>query len=256
MRLFKSMISAFLMYLKIPMPRIAWTAENRSYALCFFPLIGVLIGILLLLWRTLCAMLSLSPLLCGVGSVLVPILVTGGIHLDGFCDVNDARASYADREKQCAILSDPHIGAFAVIKLCMYLMLQAALMAELTKHAASIVALGFILSRSLSGLTAVTFRAAKKTGTLQAFVSPAHKKVTILSLISTAALVSIGMLCIRPALAIAALLGAGLSVGCYKRMAYRNFGGITGDTAGWFLQVCEMTLLISTVLTEKIMMGG
>lgn len=64
------------------------------------------------------------------------------------------------------------------------------------------------------------------------------------------------MLCIRPALAIAALLGAGLSVGCYKRMAYRNFGGITGDTAGWFLQVCEMTLLISTVLTEKIMMGG
>jgi adenosylcobinamide-GDP ribazoletransferase len=37
----------------------------------------------------------------------------------------------------------------------------------------------------------------------------------------------------------------------YKSIALREFGGFTGDLAGWFLQVCELVILASLVLTEK-----
>ncbi|MCD8323673.1 MAG: adenosylcobinamide-GDP ribazoletransferase, partial [Clostridiales bacterium] len=44
------MAVAFSMYSKIPVPQIKWTKENMRYALCFFPLVGVVTGALVWLW--------------------------------------------------------------------------------------------------------------------------------------------------------------------------------------------------------------
>ncbi len=54
------------------------------------------------------------------GFALIPVWITGGIHLDGYADTCDALSSYGDREKKLEILKDPHCGAFAVIRLCSY----------------------------------------------------------------------------------------------------------------------------------------
>ena len=145
------------MYSRIPMPKIEWKEENRRYALGFFPLVGAVIGGLLILWRkSNGSKLCIGQFLFASAAAFLPIVVTGGIHLDGFCDANDARASYGDKQKKLEIMSDPHIGSFAVIKLCIYLIMQTALCSQvysLGKRTA-VVALSFVLSRSLSGLTA------------------------------------------------------------------------------------------------------
>lgn len=44
----------------------------------------------------------------------MPLLVTGGIHIDGFSDTMDALSSHAERQKKLEIMDDPHIGAFGV----------------------------------------------------------------------------------------------------------------------------------------------
>ena len=45
-RIWNSFKIAFSMYSRIPMPRSEWTDENKSYAMCFFPWIGAVIGLL------------------------------------------------------------------------------------------------------------------------------------------------------------------------------------------------------------------
>ena len=50
MKCLESLIVAFSMYSKIPMPQITWTKENMKNTLCYFPLIGAVIGALLWLW--------------------------------------------------------------------------------------------------------------------------------------------------------------------------------------------------------------
>ncbi len=253
MKILKSLASAFLMYSRIPMPQVEWKEENRRYALCFFPLIGAVIGALFLLWQYVCKMFNAGDLLKGAVSAVIPLVVTGGIHMDGFCDVIDANSSCADREKKLQIMSDPHIGSFAAMWLCAYLILQTAMLAEIKNFGtAVIVACGYVLSRSLSGLAAVTFRSAKKEGTLQSFAKPAHKKVTIAVLLVITAIMSAVMLradLISGGLALAGAAGAFIY---YRISAYKNFGGITGDLAGWFLQICEMTVLIFAVVGEKL----
>lgn len=53
------------------------------------------------------------------------LLITGGIHIDGYMDTMDAVHSYGNREKKLEILKDSHIGAFAVIMLVTYVLAAA-----------------------------------------------------------------------------------------------------------------------------------
>mgnify|MGYP002569317442 CR=1 FL=1 len=116
---------AFAMFSALPVPRIDWNERNMRYAMVAFPLIGAVIGAL---WCV-CGALPLPDMLRAAGFCLIPVAVTGGIHLDGYADTSDALSSYGDREKKLDILKDPHCGAFAVIRLCSYFTLYFALCA-------------------------------------------------------------------------------------------------------------------------------
>ena len=70
---------AFAMFSAVPVPQFNWTEKNMRYAMCAFPLIGVVIG---LLWF-LCGVLPLPGAARAAGFCLIPVWVTGGIHLDG-----------------------------------------------------------------------------------------------------------------------------------------------------------------------------
>ena len=251
--MFRSLISAFLMYSRIPMPQIEWTEKNRRYALGWFPLIGAVIGGLLLLWRFICTKYACGQLLFAAGAVYLPFLVTGGLHLDGFCDVTDARASFAEKAARLKIMSDPHIGSFAVMRVCLYLIVQTALFSQITDlRMTAVIACGYILSRAMSGFSAVTFRCAKKDGTLQDFVKPSHRSVTAAMVSFFAASALCIMLCLSLIQGIAGCAAALLSFGIYRQIAYKDFGGITGDLCGWFLQKCEIRILTAVVLTAFI----
>lgn len=253
MTVFKSLISAFAMYSRIPMPKIEWKEENHRYSLCFFPLIGAVIGWLYFLWFFICDQLNISFFLKGAVSMALPLLVTGGIHADGFSDVTDAKACLGDRAKKLEVMADPHIGSFAVILSAVYFILQAAVFSEVRNYStAAIIALCFVMSRAFSGIAAVTMKCAKKEGTLQSFSEPAHRSVTLAILIAVCASSYFLMLAADIWAGAAVLLAFFLCLIYYRVSAYRNFGGITGDTEGWFLQLCEIIAPAAALVTELI----
>ena len=84
---------AFAMFSAIPCPQPVWTEKNMRCALCAFPLVGAVCGLLLWGWTALAGWLPLPGVLAAAGQCLLPVLVTGGIHLDGYADTCDALAS-------------------------------------------------------------------------------------------------------------------------------------------------------------------
>lgn len=251
MSLLKSLCSAFLMYSRIPVPQVEWKEENRRYALCFFPLIGAVIGGLILLWYKLSKIFPAGSLLFSVGCTAIPVLVTGGIHIDGFCDVNDALASCSSKEKMLEIMKDPRIGSFALIKMCIYVLLQTAFFSEINCISLlTVCSIGFVQSRAWSGLAAVTFPNARSEGSLQNFSNPAHKKITIAVEIIYLLISSAAMILTDPICGAAAIL-CGTAVCVYYRIfSIRRFGGITGDLAGYFLQLCEIWIISGAVIAN------
>lgn len=253
MRVIRSFFIAFSTYSRIPMPQVEWSDENRKYTMCFFPLIGAVIGLILWGWLHLCDALKIGALLRGAVSALIPLLVTGGIHMDGFMDTSDAMASWQPKERRLEILKDSHVGAFAVIGCAGYLLLSAAVYGEMPAQAALLMMGAFMISRALSALALAFFRSARPGGMMDAFARTAHQKMVGM----TAAVYSV--LCIL----LWMLAGGCLAVGCaaaaavcfayYRHMAYKNFGGVTGDLAGWFVQITELALSAVIVLGGKML---
>ena len=126
-----SCIIAVSTYSKIPMPNVEWTEDRMRYVMCFFPLVGIAQGAVLGLWLYLSLdVLKLSVAAAALIGAAVPLLVTGGIHMDGFLDTMDAIHSYGDRSRKLEILKDPHLGAFAVISFGVYMMLYLGVFLE------------------------------------------------------------------------------------------------------------------------------
>ena len=91
---------AFAMFSAIPVPQPVWTEKNMRYTLCAFPLVGFVCGLLWRGWAALMDYLGGSPLLLAGGLCVIPVLVTGGIHLDGYADTSDALGSCGSPEKK------------------------------------------------------------------------------------------------------------------------------------------------------------
>jgi len=247
---------AFAMYTKIPMPRVDWDAKNMRYMFLFFPIVGALLGALSLVWLHVVQEWTVAPLLAIVGLVLLPILVTGGIHIDGFLDTSDALNSYADTEKKLAILKDPHVGAFGVIRCAVLLLAQAGLWAQVAGYRDFwvLAAWGFVASRVLTGCLALTLPLAKGTGLAHMFAEGANKKpvVRLLTMLGILAVAGLVMWYWQAGLA-SELLVAGIAVVVlltglllwFPRMAKKQFGGITGDLLGYFLQLSELAVLLA-----------
>ena len=244
MWLLNAMIIAIAMYSKIPMPRVDWNEKNMRYAMCFFPLVGVIIGVLeavagnlITLWK------GEGTFLCAIVLTLIPVFVTGGIHLDGFADTMDAKSSYGDREKKLEILKDPHTGAFAIISLCCYFLLCVGIFSEMRTEHLFAAALVFVFSRSLSGISVVTFPAAKNSGLLRTFQDGAQKRNVRIVLLFWLFATVVGFYLTAGLCGVAAA-AVGLAVFFYYyQFSRKQFGGITGDLAGYFLQLCELFML-------------
>lgn len=252
MNMLRSFVIAFSTYSRIPMPRVEWSEASRSRVLWFFPAVGVVVGLFLSGWFWLCEWLSIGRGLFAAGGVVIPLAVTGGIHMDGFCDVCDALASHQSRERKLEIMTDPHIGAFGVLWCCVYLLILFGLWSEISisKDEFLLAALTPVLSRTLSALAVLTLPNARGSGMLAAMTGTDTVKGQIwLSVILILCAFWMGLAGMKGVFVVVAGSLCCLWY-CYK--AKTEFGGTTGDLAGWFLQICELICLLTLVLVQKL----
>ena len=234
-----SLRMAFSLYSIIPVPHAQWNEKSMKYCICFLPLIGGVIAAVQYLAFKLLSMLSFGDVFRAAVLSVLPVLITGGIHLDGFLDTCDAIHSYGSREKRLEILKDPHVGAFALIGGIVWFVLWFGVWAEAGEREMIPMCLVFVLSRAMSAFAALTFPKARKDGMLRGETDPAAggsaAAMACLSLLTGGLILWTGR-----GGGIAAVLCALAVLGYYRRMAVRHFGGTTGDLSGWFTQCCEL----------------
>ena len=273
-KIWNSFKIAFSMYSKIPMPQSEWTDENMSLAMCFFPWVGAVIGLVtwfvyqsgqwVLLRQNIGQNTSQGTIVPGTGSslfltillVLIPIFITGGIHLDGFLDTQDALSSYQSMERRLEILKDSHAGAFAIISCSVYFLAYTGIYSALTNRAVEVIAISFMLSRTFSGLSVICFPQARKKGQglVATFSESAEKRVNRRTLLVYLAALSIVMIMVGHITGLIVVITALLMFWYYHHMCMSKFGGVTGDLAGYFLQMCEILMALAAVVTEQILL--
>ncbi|MDR2908743.1 MAG: adenosylcobinamide-GDP ribazoletransferase [Oscillospiraceae bacterium] len=246
-RILSGLLAAFSLYSVLPLPagRVVWDKEGMRYTLCFFPGVGVFIFGAQWLWSSAASGAFVSPVLFGAVAALLPVLLTGGIHMDGFIDAMDAIGSHAPPSRRLEILADPRVGAFGVMGCGGYFILSAGLWAQVSaspRHMA-IASLGFVFSRAMASFSAALIPPAKKEGMMFLL----HGSAPTAAVMACSAVFFTA--CGAAAVLLDPLCGALTSALCllyrplHRRFCLRAFGGNTGDLTGFFILNAELICL-------------
>ncbi len=243
MAVLRAVAVAFSLYTILPMPAFGWEERERRWSLFFFPAVGAVLGGLCLGWQWLARELGLPLFAAALTGTALNLWLTGGFHADGYMDVQDALGSMGDREKKLAILRDPHVGAMAVFRFGLYLLLYAAALYGLEGRASwEMYGAVFVLSRLGSAWGVAHFPKARPGGLLHSLSLGQGRSGTW---VLAGQGISLALwLCWRQGPAGGALLALWLAgLYGYWRKSKKALGGITGDFAGWYVLQSELCLL-------------
>lgn len=243
------MLRGFLLclstYTRLPLRGMTFNDRDARSSLPCLPLVGLLIGACFYALGRL--LLPFSSFFRAAMLVILPLLLTGGIHMDGFLDTQDALSSWQDKEKKLAILKDVHIGAFALIRGLMYVVaLLAAYYETQPKHLLA-VSLGFCLSRSLALVMMFSLPSARG-GMLRTLMDGVNKRLAVMLLAIALPLTAAAFVLSLGQTSLPLIFGLPLLHWATRRQLTRHFGGITGDLAGCYVQRVELAVPLLIII--------
>ncbi|WP_085608836.1 MULTISPECIES: adenosylcobinamide-GDP ribazoletransferase [unclassified Pseudomonas] len=233
----------FLSSLPIRLPGMP-APEQLGRSLLFYPLVGLLFG--LILWALNIALAGAPLLLHAALLLTVWVLLSGALHLDGLADSADAwLGGFGDRERTLTIMKDPRSGPIAVVTLVLVLLLKfAALLALIEQQQGlALIIVPLIGRAALLGLfLTTTYVRAGGLGQALADHLPRKTGWQVLTVSAAACVVIAGFN------AVVALLLAVVVFIWLRHLMVRRLGGTTGDTAGALLELLEMSVLVGLAL--------
>jgi len=241
----RGMTSAFRTLSILPFP--GKDADCLSDALPFFSVVGLVLGCIAGLAAWVIQLFSGWSAGAGTAAVLLLILLTRGLHLDGLGDVADALGASTDRGQRLKIMKDPHCGAFAIIAIVSVIMIKAVSSIRLAEagHFISLI-LPVVISRSMLVLLCASLPYARSEGgKAQNFVANSRAWHVL-----SACGIAFGISCSAGLLGVSAFLSAALLASGLRLWMRKNFGGITGDLLGFGNETIEAALLTFLALFQ------
>ncbi len=214
--------------------------KKLAESLIFFPLAGLLLAVILAGANSLFNLFFIKELAVSVSVIVLLIILTGGMHLDGLADTFDAILSRKNKDEMLAIMRDSRTGAMGVISLISVILLKIVFFYALNP---SIKIPGLILMCVLSRWAMVfsifLFPYARQEGKAGIFMRGVSRRIffwaTVITLLIVFFTFSFKGLLIWIAVALTAYL--------IDRVISNKIGGLTGDTLGGLNEMMEVFVL-------------
>jgi adenosylcobinamide-GDP ribazoletransferase len=242
----KSFFAALQFLTLFPWPkRTDRSADEVGPSTIFFPVIGSLLGLILVLVNVLLEPFA-SAALSSVVLVTTLVVLTRGLHLDGLGDTFDGLGAGGDRERMLRIMDDSHTGAFGLIAIVLLLLFKIHAIESMDSERWRALLAAPVLSRWAMVLLGYRSKAAKAGlgSTLIAHLSTKHVFLaTFVTLLLVAAVLR-GTGVVMMAWAAVFSLAS-------KKYFHHRLGGVTGDTFGAVGELSETSVFVFLALGAK-----
>ena len=237
---------AWSMFLALPCPSKKWDESKKIQMLTAYPFIGLIVGGIWLGVYALCKALKLGYVGLALCAVL-PWLVTGFMHIDGFMDCADAVLSFRDRERRIEILKDSHVGSFAVICTAVLGIFTLAAWLQIG-YRARLLALLFapVAARAVVSACVLSMEPLKSSGYAGIEKGEASKRGTLISVIIAAAACALSII-FCGVQGVSALAGAVCALIVCLSLKH-NLGGMSGDISGSAVTIGELCAAVCLAL--------
>jgi adenosylcobinamide-GDP ribazoletransferase len=215
-------------------------AENpqpgRSFA--YFPLVGRVIGVILFA----CAwLLRTTPEIQAFILLMLWVVLTGGLHLDGFADSCDGLLATTESTRRLEIMKDPRVGSWALIGVVLLLLGKWSALQSIDPAALLIAP---VLGRWGMVLAAYGFPYARTNGVGAYFRNGLGRSQVIVASVMSIVIVTIVAFATQPQIMLVIFLPAVIVYLIGKWAAARLGGGLTGDVYGALCELIELITLL------------
>ena len=242
----KSFLAALQFLTIFPWPRRAErSGEEIGHGAAFFPLVGFLLGAILVL-VDFSLRRFLPPMLLAVALVALLAVLSRGFHLDGLADTFDGLGAGGARERVLAVMDDPRTGVFGVLAVLFVLLLKIFAIDALGAESRPALLLAPMLARWAMALLAYRAVAAKEG--LGALMIVHMGGAPLLFATTTAFILAAAVAGIR-GLAIMALIA--LFTMALKNYCHKRLGGVTGDIFGADAELSEAMALVALAVGQR-----
>jgi adenosylcobinamide-GDP ribazoletransferase len=226
---------------RIPTPKMEYNPKEMGKAMKFFPVIGMIIGGILYSSYLFINQYFDSPTLVVLIVLLIEVVLTGGLHLDGLADTFDGIFSYRSKKRMLEIMKDSRIGSNGVLALILYFLFKITLLAEVISidQMPYFLLVMPVISRFASVLNCGIAKYARDTGMGKYLVEETTFVGLVISFVITASYsyYFVGIAGIYSLLLVVILAGY------FAKLMERKIGGITGDTLGAVLEMSGIVVL-------------
>lgn len=213
--------------------------ENFGRSGLYFPLVGLLIGIILASAFFLFSNIF-QPLSTIIIVIILEIVVTGGLHLDGFMDSCDGIFSGRERERILEIMKDSRVGSMGVLGVILLLSLKAAFLSEIpAKDMIPVIIIMPMLGRLAMIWVIVSFPSARENG-LGGFFQKGTGGIRFCLIATYALLLCIIILPLKMLFTVVFAMASAYWVSCKIN---KLLNGHTGDTYGAVSEFTELIFL-------------
>lgn len=247
-----SLLLAMQFLTTFPLKIKDFSDKKMAWALVYFPLVGLCLGLMLMGLNRLLFISGFQSVVINIILVIVLIIFTGGMHLDGLADTADAFLSGKEKKEMLEIMRDAHIGVMGVLSLISIILLKIGLLSSLSvaeKPAALL--LMCILSRWSVVLVMYLFPYARQEGKARLFIQGLNLKIFIVSLV-VVLIFSFAIWGLKGLLVLVVISGSAYLM---NKVINRKIGGVTGDTLGATIEVMEIAVLLIVCIMQGVIYG-
>jgi adenosylcobinamide-GDP ribazoletransferase len=233
----------------IPLPgRREVSPEELGRSAVYFPLIGLIIGLLLAGWHWLLG-LFLPRAVVDVLVVVSLVVISGALHLDGFIDTFDGIAGHKSVEDRWRVMHDSRAGGFGIVAVCCLLLVKYLSLNSVPDPLLMVTLVMMpVLSRWAMTYAIFAYPYARPAGLGKAFKQGTRwLRFTIATVI--AVIVAIILLQLA---GVAVMLGIWIIVAAMATYLKGKFSGLTGDTYGAINEVAEVCVLIIILVLYRL----
>jgi adenosylcobinamide-GDP ribazoletransferase len=181
--------------------------------------------------------------------LIISVIITGGIHLDGFADTCDGFYGGGHKERVLEIMKDSHIGTIGVAGVVLLLLLKFSLIASFPEGALwKVLTLMSVFSRWSQGFACYAANYARQEGKAKYFIERAKKLDIFSGFLFTLALSYLFLKLDGLILCFVSFLPVFL----FFQYIKKKLGGMTGDTIGAISEISEAAVLFFSSILYRI----
>lgn len=232
-----------------------WRVEDFGRSVKFFPLIGAVLGVIYAFFAYAIYFwlphrgIVLPSHVASVIMLVLPLLMTGGLHCDGFMDTMDGIFSGRSRERMLEIMKDSRVGSNGVVGFGLWIVTAWAILQDLTPLALCEAMFAMpVIARLMMAAVIRLYPYARPEGMGKAFAE--HSEGYALTFAVISAIILIAPLGVKAFIALAVCASF---TKFFASFVTKKIGGVTGDIYGAVTMLSELLVLFSYIVSSAVL---